>query len=294
MQDTWFFGSPFWQRKNWIAAMLLILLSIESAQNGVAAKQAKLLDVSEFDLKSNTLGLGTLYVRQDGIKWAIPSHGLIYEAYAPGWQMMLYNTRTHLGKKKEYQTWKDFVSPREAMNVTSMFSKHALFMGLPARSVTLGVAPADSFSSKTELMYQDGQERAGAYTSIELLESAWVDLKPQQVEFVRYITGIPKVQGIVLKQQNVYPGGRRETVINALALRNGKIKSEDWIYPAKFTDASMSQVRGEKQCGVEAAEMLGTFILDNAPETTITKTTKTNAKKVPIVQRRVQSKEAHH
>ncbi|MBK9202174.1 MAG: hypothetical protein IPL73_07010 [Candidatus Obscuribacter sp.] len=30
-------------------------------------------------------------------------------------------------------------------------------------------------------------------------------------------------------------------------------------------------IREEKQCGVEAAEMLGTFILDKASETTITK-----------------------
>ncbi|MDQ5968173.1 MAG: hypothetical protein QG625_4330 [Cyanobacteriota bacterium erpe_2018_sw_39hr_WHONDRS-SW48-000098_B_bin.30] len=282
MQDTWFFGIPGRLLRNFkIATLLIVPLALAGLFAAALAKAPKMLDVTELDMQSNTFGSGTLYVRPDGIKWDIARHNFYYAAYAPDWQLMVYNTRTKLGRKQAYLHWKNYESPRESMKVTSITTKDGLFLGLAARRVTMHVEPLDSFSSKTELMYQDAQDRARAFTSVELLESAWINLTPQQIEFVRYIAANPKVQGLVLKQENVFPSGKREKILDTLALRNGKIKSEDWRYPATFTPASIATIREEKQRGIEAAEMLGTFILDKPSETIDTTSSAGKSKNVP-------------
>lgn len=282
MQDTWFFGISGRLLRNFkIATLLIVPLVFAGLFSTAEAKAPKMLDVAELDIQSNTFGSGTLYIRPDGIKWEIARHNFYYASYAPDWQLMVFNTRSKLGRKQSYLQWKNYESPREAMKVTSITTKNGLFSGLAARRVTMQVEPLDSFSSKTELMYQGAQDRARAFTSVEILESAWINLTPQQVEFVRYIASNPKVQGIVLKQENVFPGGRREKVLDTLALRNGKIKSADWQYPANFTPASVATIREEKQRGIEAAEMLGTFILDKPPEAVDTISSAGKSKPVP-------------
>ncbi len=282
MQDTWFIGIPGRLLRTFKLATLLILpLALAGLFITAEAKAPKMLDVTELDIQSNTFGSGTLYVRPDGIKWDIARHNFYYAAYAPDWQLMVYNTRTKMGRKQVYYNWKNFESPRDAMKVTSINTRDGLFLGLAARRVTMQVEPLDSFSSKTELMYQDAQDRARAITAVELLESAWINLTPQQVEFVRHISSNPKVQGIVLKQENIFPGGKREKILDTLALRNGKINSEDWKYPASFTPASMATIREEKKRGIEAAEMLGTFILDKPLETVDTTASAAKSKTIP-------------
>jgi len=282
VQDTWLIGIPNWQRKGWILASLLFLLVASPATLlSAEAKATKMLDVTELDIQSNTFGSGTLYIRPDGIKWNVIRHNFYFAAYAPSWQLMLYNTRNKKGRKQEYVHWRGLESPREPMKVISVSTKPGLFLGLPARRVFMQVEPLDSFSSKTELMYQDAQDRARAFTSVEILESAWIKLTPEQLAFVRYIASNPKVQGVVLKQENVFPGGKREKILDTLALRNGKIKSEDWVYPSQFIPASMSDIREEKQRGIEAAEMLGTFILDKPMESVGTKSSAGKNNKLP-------------
>lgn len=282
MQDTWFFGIPGRLMRSFKKATLLIVaFSFAGLFVAALAKAPNMLDVTEFDVQSSTFGSGTLYVRPDGIKWNIARHSFYYAAYAPDWQMMLYNKRTKMGKKQNYNNWKNHESPREAMKVTSITTRDGLFLGLAAKKVTMQIEPLDSFSSKAELMYRDAHGRARAVTAVELLESAWLDLKPQQIEFVRYITSNPKVQGVVLKQENIFAGGKREKILDTLALRNSKIKAEDWRYPASFTPASMATIRDEKQRGVEAAEMLGAFILEKPPEIIDTTSSAIKNKSIP-------------
>ncbi len=242
----------------------LLLFSTQACPESAPARQTGPVKVARLEQKLIAYGTSELLIGENGIEYRIPKQNLRILAFAPDWKLMVYNTKTKMASVQPYEQWSRKITGKEALLVKSRQTRAAYYQGKPARLTVLSLLPSESDVSKSEFIYRDADGRAQQYNRIELLEplATNIKLKPQQAEFIRWKLGVPQAGGLVVQQQNFYPSGKRDQMLETISISQTTVSPDAWRYPSDFTRGSMATVKEEKKKYMQAAEMFGTLILD--------------------------------
>lgn len=228
------------------------------------ARHVSPVKVARLEQRLIAYGTAELLIGENGIEYKIPRQNLRILAFAPDWNLMVYNSKTKMASIQPYVRWSKKITGKELLLVKSSQVKPATYQSKPARLTVLSLLPAESDVSKSEFIYRDAEGRAQQYNRIELLESLGtnIKLKPQQLEFIRWKLGVPQAGGLIVRQRNFYQSGKSDLMLDTLSISQTTVVPEAWRYPRDYTPSSMSMVKEEKKKYMQAAEMFGTLILD--------------------------------
>lgn len=243
---------------------LMLIFSTQTLPESAPARQASPIKVARLEQKLIAYGTSELLIGENGIEYKIPRQNLRILAFAPDWKLMVYNTKTKMASVQPYGHWSRKITGKEALLVKSSQTRAASYQGKPARLTILSLLPSESDVSKSEFIYRDANGRAQQYNRIELLEplETNIKLKRQQAEFIRWKLGVPQADGLVVQQQNFYPSGKKDQMVETISISQTTVSPDTWRYPSDFTLGSMATVKEEKKKYMQAAEMFGTLILD--------------------------------
>lgn len=241
-------------------ALLLSGLTVLAAAPCEARKpQTKTVDKFEFKVEFN--GTSTLLIADDGAICRIPRIGITYYCMAPSWEIIVFNNTTKRGRVFPPQHWLNRVEGKEPIRIKSKSVIPSSFNGMPARSLYLEIEPMESLKNQGEFFYRSSTQKTKEYSRMEILELQDKKIAKQTLDFIRWKFSMPFLNGPLLKSTNVYPDGKRETIVSATSVSQTTIPLSEWRAPKNFKQVdSTSKVNNERASYKKAAEMFDTLM----------------------------------
>lgn len=243
-----------------IVSLLLFGLTVVSATSSAVSKPvSKTVDKFEFKVEFN--GTSTLLVADDGAICRIPRIGITYYCMAPNWEIIVFNNTTRRGRVFPHQHWLNRVEGKEPIRIKSKSVIPSSFNGMPARSLYLEIEPMESLKNQGEFFYRSSTQKTKEYSRMEILELQNKKIAKQTLDFIRWKFSMPFLNGPLLKSINIYPDGKRETIVSATSVSQTTIPLSEWRAPKNFKQVdSTSKVNNERANYKKAAEMFDTLM----------------------------------
>ena len=217
--------------------------------------------VDKYILKLDFNGSANLLVAADGAVWRVPSLSSAYYCMAPKWDILIFNEKTKIGRIYPYAFWINRINGKDPIKVKTKTAIPTYCLGRPARTLYLEIEPMDSLKSKGEFFYQSSDRKATDYNRMEIVELQQKNIPPKILEFLRWRSSMPFLNGPLLKSTNVYKNGKRETTVSVVSLTPTTVPFSEWLPPTKYKLVKSSAlINDDRNKFNKAAELFDTLM----------------------------------
>jgi hypothetical protein len=187
--------------------------------------------------RSQTDGNFTIVFSESGIK--LTQGDVICTCSAPDWTASIANAKTKIGMAMPITEWAvaGFHVGREDAVRSRVHETSSQWRGQPVSCIVRSVAGVDPLSRQVELGYRGRERGANSYTSEQITVSKWIKLAPPVAEFLDGVYKEPGLKQLLLKRENLYPGGREESNLDTLICRRVLIAPDELRIPFKYRRA---------------------------------------------------------
>lgn len=241
-----------------------VLLVSASASASAAVKKVK---AWRFDQR-NQMGKARLFVCDDAIKVNFPQQNVQWNCSAPNWDVTITNYKLNIGKVVPVEQYGYLDASRFEFGKVSggpTSRETLMFLGRPANKLRYHIVAADPIKEKLEMMYQTGSKRSGSFNDVELVFSNWFKLRPEIRKFLSGLYRITDVNGILMSEKYLYPGGKIHQVVYTDLVSEVQIDKSEFTTPKGFKFAPMHEIMQEDRKAEQMSGVIEDLFMD-APE----------------------------
>lgn len=252
------------------AAGICLLFSFLTAQSAVAApKKHGKVKVWKIEQRDQ-LGKSVTLISDDGIVVKSPQQNVKWVCTAPDWKVTIVNYKLNLGKLADLAIYSqcnpDKIEYGDLRKNGSILSTHQAFLGRTARKCLYKTRGSDPVRERVEMMYQTGSQRAGSFSSVELIVSQSIKMKPQIQAFLSGKHNIDGLDGVVFSKTNIYPGGRRHNVLSTDSIIQTVVDASELQRPTGYKLAPVHEIMQETQKALEMSGVIKDLFFDDPKE----------------------------
>jgi hypothetical protein len=187
--------------------------------------------------RSQSDGNFTIVLTDSGVKLTVGD--VICTCSAPDWVATIANAKTKAGMAMPLSRWAamGFHIAREQPVCTGVHETSSQWRGQPVSCIVRNLTGVDPVSRQVDLGFRGRERGARSYTKEQITLSKWINLSQPVATFLDGVYKEPGLKRLVLKRENVYPDGRRESNLDTLICRRVMIAPGELRLPFKFHKA---------------------------------------------------------
>lgn len=213
----------------------------------------------------NQMGKARLYVCDDAIKVNFPQQNVQWNCSAPDWDVTITNYKLNIGKVVPVEQYGYLDASRFEFGKVSggpTSRETLLFLGRPANKLRYHIVAADPIKEKLEMMYQTGSKRSASFNDVELVFSNWFKLRPEIRKFLSGLYRIADVNGILVSERYLYPGGKIHQVVYTDLVSEVQVNKSEFIAPKGFKFAYMHEIMQEDKKAEQMSGVIEDLFMD--------------------------------
>jgi len=234
--------------------------------NPLDASPGKKVKVWQLEQR-NQLGTSTTYLGDNGVVVINPQQNVKWVCTAPTWKVTIVNYKLNIGRTVDIGSYAlRRNSTFEYGNVAGVTRLPMVYLGKRAHRISYQVTASDPIKEKVEMFYQTASKRSGSFSGVELTISDSIKAKPQVLDFLGGLYKLAKLDGVLLQQSHIYPGGKRNSVVSTDLIKQVEVDDSVFAYPTKFKFAYMHEIMQEDQKALQMSGVMEDLFLDTPPK----------------------------
>lgn len=216
------------------------------------------------------MGKARLFVCDDAIKVNFPQQNVQWNCSAPNWDVTITNYKLNIGKVVPLEQYGYLDGTRFEFGKVSggpSSRETLLFLGRPANKLRYHIVAADPIKEKLEMMYQTASKRSGSFNSAEVVFSNWFNMRPEIRKFLSGLYRIADVNGILMSEKYLYPGGRIHQVVYTDLVTEVQLDKSEFTAPKGFKFAPMHEIMQEDKKAEQMTGVLEDLFMDAPAKT---------------------------